>query len=69
MAIIRLFRATGKTSLWIIIIDDQTINYLTTLFILLDRVGVELWGSKSIGEATEAQTESIKSKRKVGEYI
>ena len=28
MAIIRLFRATGKTSLWIIIIDDQTINNL-----------------------------------------
>ena len=34
--------------------------------IILHRVGVELWGSKSIGEATEAQTESIKSKRKVG---
>ena len=30
------------------------------------RVGVELWGSRAIGEATLAQTENIKSKRKVG---
>ena len=30
---------------------------------------MELWGSKSIGEATEAQTESIKSKRKVGSTL
>ena len=29
------------------------------------RVGLELWGSRAIGEATEAQAESIKSKRKV----
>ena len=40
-----------------------SINNLPSLYI---RVGLELWGSKSIGEATEAQTESIKSKRKVG---
>ena len=29
------------------------------------RVGLELWGSRAIGEASEAQSESIKSKRKV----
>lgn len=29
------------------------------------RVGRELWGSQSIGEATSKQIESVKSKRKV----
>ena len=29
------------------------------------RVGLELWGSRAIGEFSEAQAESIKSKRKV----
>ncbi|XP_063360190.1 tachykinin-like peptides receptor 99D isoform X4 [Cydia amplana] len=29
------------------------------------RVGIELWGSKSIGECTQAQLESVKSKRRV----
>ena len=29
------------------------------------RVGLELWGSRAIGETSQAQTESIKSKRKV----
>ena len=29
------------------------------------RVGLELWGSRAIGEASEAQSESIRSKRKV----
>ena len=29
------------------------------------RIGLELWGSRAIGEATEVQAESIKSKRKV----
>lgn len=30
------------------------------------RVGLELWGSQSIGEATQRQLENIKSKRRVG---
>ena len=29
------------------------------------RVGMELWGSQSIGECTAKQMESIKSKRKI----
>jgi hypothetical protein len=29
------------------------------------RVGIELWGSQSIGEATQRQLENIKSKRRV----
>ena len=29
------------------------------------RVGVELWGSRAIGEFSEAQAEGIRSKRKV----
>ena len=29
------------------------------------RVGIELWGSQSIGECTTKQMDSIKSKRKV----
>lgn len=29
------------------------------------RVGLELWGSQSIGECTQRQLENIKSKRKV----
>ena len=29
------------------------------------RIGLELWGSRAIGEATEVQADSIKSKRKV----
>ena len=32
---------------------------------LLHRVGVELWGSRAIGEFSEAQAEGIRSKRKV----
>jgi len=31
------------------------------------RVGIELWGSQSIGEATQRQLENIKSKRRVSE--
>lgn len=30
------------------------------------RVGIELWGSQSIGECTQRQLENIKSKRRVG---
>lgn len=29
------------------------------------RVGIELWGSQSIGECTQRQLENIKSKRRV----
>lgn len=29
------------------------------------RVGVELWGSKSIGESTQRQLDNVKSKRRV----
>ena len=29
------------------------------------RVGMELWGSQSIGECTQRQLDSIKSKRRV----
>ena len=29
------------------------------------RVGMELWGSKAIGEATKKQEETVKSKRRV----
>lgn len=29
------------------------------------RVGLELWGSQSIGECTQRQLDNIKSKRKV----
>ena len=36
---------------------------------LLHRVGVELWGSRAIGEFSEAQAEGIRSKRKVSEGI
>ena len=32
------------------------------------RIGLELWGSRAIGEATEVQADSIKSKRKVDKY-
>ena len=35
------------------------------MFELLHRVGVELWGSRAIGEFSEAQAEGIRSKRKV----
>ena len=31
------------------------------------RVGLELWGSRAIGEFSEAQAEGIRSKRKVGD--
>lgn len=33
------------------------------------RVGVELWGSQSIGECTQRQLDNIKSKRRVSTYI
>lgn len=34
------------------------------------RVGIELWGSQSIGECTQRQLENIKSKRRVSDvYI
>lgn len=33
------------------------------------RVGIELWGSQSIGECTQRQLENIKSKRRVSEKI
>lgn len=29
------------------------------------RIGIELWGSQSIGECTQRQMENIKSKRRV----
>ena len=31
------------------------------------RVGLELWGSQSIGECTQRQLDNIKSKRKVSD--
>jgi len=33
------------------------------------RVGIELWGSKSIGECTQRQLDSIKSKRRVRKIL
>ena len=38
---------------------------LAVLAITYTRVGVELWGHKSIGERTASQDETLKSKRKV----
>jgi len=38
---------------------------LAVLAVTYTRVGVELWGSKSIGERTAGQDETLKSKRKV----
>jgi len=38
---------------------------LAALAITYTRVGVELWGHKSIGERTASQDETLKSKRKV----
>jgi hypothetical protein len=32
------------------------------------RVGIELWGSQSIGECTQRQLDNIKSKRKVRNF-
>jgi tachykinin-like receptor len=33
------------------------------------RVGLELWGSQSIGECTQRQLENIKSKRRVSSKL
>lgn len=33
------------------------------------RVGLELWGSQSIGECTQRQLDNIKSKRKVSKAV
>lgn len=33
------------------------------------RVGLELWGSQSIGECTQRQLDNIKSKRKVSDIL
>lgn len=33
------------------------------------RIGIELWGSQSIGECTQRQMENIKSKRRVSQYL
>lgn len=33
------------------------------------RVGLELWGSQSIGECTQRQLDNIKSKRRVSTYF
>ena len=38
---------------------------LAVLAVTYTRVGVELWGSKTIGERTAGQDETLKSKRKV----
>jgi len=38
---------------------------LAALAITYTRVGVELWGHKSIGERTASQDETLRSKRKV----
>ena len=38
---------------------------LTAIAVTYTRVGVELWGSKAIGERTTGQEETTKSKRKV----
>ncbi|RWS27562.1 tachykinin-like peptides receptor 99D, partial [Leptotrombidium deliense] len=38
---------------------------ITSMFLTYYRVGVELWGSQSIGECTAKQMSSIKSKRKI----
>ncbi|XP_052250662.1 tachykinin-like peptides receptor 99D [Dreissena polymorpha] len=44
------------------------LNYLLPLLTLVSaysRVGMELWGSRAIGEETSIQTDRVKSKRKV----
>jgi len=38
---------------------------LAVLAVTYTRVGVELWGSKTIGERTAGQDDSLRSKRKV----
>ncbi|KAK9507752.1 hypothetical protein O3M35_007536 [Rhynocoris fuscipes] len=38
---------------------------ITSMCFTYVRVGMELWGSQSIGECTQRQLENIKSKRKV----
>jgi len=38
---------------------------LAVVAVTYTRVGVELWGSKTIGERTKGQDETLKSKRKV----
>ena len=41
------------------------ILYNVHIYLTYSRIGLELWGSRAIGEATHIQMESIKSKRKV----
>ena len=44
------------------------VNYFLPLLILAvtySRVGVELWGSRAIGENTVKQAESVRNKRRV----
>lgn len=40
---------------------------MVVMIICYSIMGRELWGSKSIGENTERQTESVKSKKKVSD--
>jgi len=42
---------------------------LTVLAVTYTCVGLELWGSKTIGERTAGQDETLKSKRKVPKLI
>ena len=39
---------------------------LVTLSVTYTRVGIELWGSRAIGEDISMQHDRVKSKRKVG---
>jgi tachykinin receptor 3 len=38
---------------------------MLSMIVTYATIGIELWGSQAIGEATEVQKESIKSKRRV----
>ena len=42
---------------------------LAALTVTYTRVGVKLWGSKTIGERTTRHDETLRSKRKVNEYM
>lgn len=42
---------------------------MVVMIICYTVMGRELWGSQSIGEHTQRQTESVKSKKKVSERI
>jgi hypothetical protein len=42
---------------------------IVVMTITYARVGVELWGSQSIGECTQRQMENIRSKRRVSQSI